>query len=699
MRRFARLIQVVLVIGAGLGATVGAAQHPVRSIPADPPTPLAVPYLAQTVLLCGGAALAMVERWWGRRGVYAEEFASLVQPGLGGIRTVALDSAARARGWEARTVRGTPELTRQLLGAGVPVIALLEIARDRYHYVVVLDWGADGVVFHDPAVAPSTRLTEAEFLARWAGGEHWALVVRPIATAAAGQVTATARPPAPPVVVSADSLPCRPWLDRALDAVATEQLDAAAALLDQAAEACPAEALVQRELAGVRFKQGRHAETIQLTSRYLAAEPEDALAWQLLATSRYLTGDLTGALKAWNRIGRPLVDLVVINGSRSTRYRHLATAVGVSHGTMLSPTQLALARRRLQDVPALRAASVTYGAVPGGAVEVHAAVAERPMLAPAWRVGATNLASALTQQTVVLEGASLIGAGELWAAEWRWERARPRAALRLDVPARLGLPGVVSLEGAREGMRMATDATALTVVEDTWRSVRLGFGAWLSTAVRPTMSLGLERWSGNRNYLTLSSGAELRTRRDRLRFTVGGTHAAALSDHSSWRRGGARVMWASSLGLSQAAWSARLGGDWTSAGTPLGAWPVAGGNLSRAIPLRAEPSPRADLLAGRAAGRSILHAGVAGDLPVHRAGPLVFAVGAFLDGARVAGSADPTAGDRNYLDGGVGIRIGLAGGELGVLRVDVARGLVADRRSALTAGVHLTWPVFPQASR
>ncbi|MFN2316446.1 MAG: cysteine peptidase family C39 domain-containing protein [Gemmatimonadales bacterium] len=695
MRRFARLILVVLVIGAGLGAAVGAAQHPVRSIPADSPTPLAVPYLPQTVLLCGGAALAMVERWWGRRGVYAEEFASLVQPALGGIRTTDLDSAARARGWETRAIRGTPEVTRQLLRAGVPVIALLEVAPDRYHYVVVLEWDADGVVFHDPAVAPSTQLSEAAFLSQWAGSEHWALVVQPRALTPPDPAAGAQPPPPAPV----DSLPCRPWLDRALDAVAANQLDAAANLLDQAAHACPAEPLVQRELAGVRFKQGRHAETIRLATGYLVAVPHDALAWQLLATSRYLSGDLAGALVAWNRIDRPVVDLVVINGSRSIRYRQLATAVSVPHGTLLTPSHLALARRRLQDVPALRGATVAYRAVPGGVVEVHADVVERPVVAPAWRVAATNLTSALTQEAVALEGASLLGAGERWMAEWRWERARPRAALRLDVPARVGVPGVVSLEGAREGMRLATDPAALTVVEDTWRSVRLGFGAWLSAAVRPTMSLGLERWSGARTYLTLSSGAELRTRRDRLRFTVSGTHAAAVSDHAFWRRGGARVMWASSLGLSQAAWSARLGGDWTSANTPLGAWPLAGGNLSRAIPLRAEPSPTADVLAGRTAGRSILHAGVAGDLPVHRAGPLVFAVGAFLDGARVAASADPTIRDRNYLDGGVGIRIGLADGELGVLRADLARGLLADRRSALTVGMHLTWPVFPHASR
>ncbi len=697
VRSLARLVSAGLVIGAGLGATRGAAQPQPQVPPPRPPPPLAVPYLPQSVLLCGGAALAMVERWWGRRGVYAEEFAALVRPELGGIRTVELDSAARARGWDTRAIRGTPELTRQLLRGGVPVIALIQVGRDRFHYVVVLRWDAGEVEFHDPAGAPFTRLPEAKFLAQWAGSEEWALVVRPAPADPTRSTDGSLSRPAP--AVPPDSMPCRPWLDRALDAVGTDQLDAAVSLLDQAARACPAEPLVDRELAGVRFKQGRHFETIYLATRYLRAVPDDELAWQLLATSRYLTGDLGGALVAWNRIGRPAVDLVIVSGSKTIRHRQLLTALSIPHGTILTPARVALAQRRLEDVPALRGVNVGYRVVPGGVVEVQADVVERPVMAPAWRVAATALAGAVAQEAVALELASVTGAGELWRAEWRWERARPHAALRLDVPARLGMPGIVSVEGAREGMRMAVNAAAPTVVEETWRSARLGFGAWLNADVRPTISIGLERWSGDRHYLTLEAGTEVRGAGDRLRLAVTGARAAALRDHSSWRRASARAMWASSLGLSRPAWSARLGGDWTSAGTPLGAWPVAGGNLSRAIPLRAEPAPRADRLSGRAAGRSVVHGGVTGDLPVFRGGPLVFAVGAFLDGARVADAADGTAGGRFQLDGGAGLRIGLAEGELGVLRIDYARGLLAERRSAVTIGLHQRWPHFPQTSR
>src|SRR5664279_2564523 len=114
-------------------------------IPAGPPAVLQVPYVAQSELLCGGAAVAMVERWWGRRGVYAEEFAQLVRPASGGIRTTDLVLATRARGWQTQAVRGTPALVQQMLRDSVPVVALIQVAAARYHYVVIVGWGAEQV--------------------------------------------------------------------------------------------------------------------------------------------------------------------------------------------------------------------------------------------------------------------------------------------------------------------------------------------------------------------------------------------------------------------------------------------------------------------------------------------------------------------------------------------------------------------------
>jgi hypothetical protein len=251
---------------------------------------------------------------------------------------------------------------------------------------------------------------------------------------------------------------------------------------------------------------------------------------------------------------------------------------------------------------------------------------------------------------------------------------------------------VLGIEGAWERVRVALDTIGGSVVEDEWRSARIGFGGWLTSGMRPSAGLGVERRSGERNYLTLSAGASFRAVGDRFRSTMTLMHATALSEHPSYSRAGVQAMWASSPGLGGVVWSARLGGDWTSRDAPLGTWPVVGRNLDGDILLRAQPSPRGDRLAGRTMGRAILHAGSAADVWVYRWGPLVFGTGIFLDGARVMASADASVGDRSYLDGGVGIRVGLDEAETSVLRIDVASGLLARPRTALSVAVQRRWP-------
>ena len=51
---------------------------------------LDVPFISQSEALCGGAAAAMVLRYWGERGLTAESFSHLVDRSAAGIRTNAL---------------------------------------------------------------------------------------------------------------------------------------------------------------------------------------------------------------------------------------------------------------------------------------------------------------------------------------------------------------------------------------------------------------------------------------------------------------------------------------------------------------------------------------------------------------------------------------------------------------------------------
>lgn len=689
MRAIARLVIAGMWCTAGLAGRSVLAQALPLEPSTGPPAVLDVPYLPQSVLLCGGAAIAMVERWWGRRGVYADDFAHLVRPPLGGILTTDLEETVRARGWDTHAFRGTPGLVRQALRDGIPVVALIEVAEARYHYVVVIGWTDGQVVYHDPAGAPFTAATEARFLARWARADHWALVIQPAATAGAATVRTDAKVGDPSPI---DSMPCRPWLDRALDAAAANRMDEAVELLGESRRACPAEPVALRELAGVKFKQGRHAEAVGLAAEYVALVPGDSIGWQLLATTRFLTGDLDGALDAWNEIGRPTVDLVRIDGIRNIRFRTIADAMAVPHGTVLSSSRLALARRRVTDVPALRGAAVEYWPVSDGRIEVHVAVLERPKVERVWSLATAGVLRAIAQDEVGVEVATPTGAGELWTAHWRWESARPRIAFQVEMPLEVRFHGVVRIEGAWERFRFAPDSAEATAREETRRSAGIGLGGWVTAAVRPSATLRLDRWSEDRNYLTLSLGAEFRAQGNRFTLDAMVEQAVALSLHPSHTRWGADARWASSLGLGRPAWSARLGFDWVSPATPQGAWPIAGGNLAWAIPLRAHRATADGGLTGRSAGRGIMHAGLSGDHPVLHAGLLTIAVGTFLDGAEVIAPVAGSVRNRFYLDGGGGLRIGVADGQLGVLRIDLARGLLADPRWALTVGVHQGWP-------
>lgn len=519
-------------------------------------------------------------------------------------------------------------------------------------------------------------------------------VLRVLRTAFAARLVLSAAVSTTPGIAQqplAMPLPCPPRLDQALDAVKANQLDIAEQQLTAALRDCPSESLIRRELAAVRFKQGRYQDATRLVSDYLDQVPGDSLAWQLLASSRYLDGDSHGALQAWNRIGHPLVDSLRIDGTRGGNKR-LVRAVAIRERTLLTSTRLTLAQRRLTDLPSVERARLSYRVNLDGSVEVHAFARERPIVDPAWRLAAATAAHALAAETVRLEVTNLVGAGEHLVAEWRWETARPRRALHVELPAWFGIPGVLSLEGAWERVRVTVGTVSEAVLEDTWHEATVAFGAWLSPSLRQSVSLGVERWNGDRGYLSMSMTSELRAAADRLKVGASLQGAAALNRHPGYRTAVIRAMWASSLDLRRPTWSARVGGNWASSNAPLGAWPLVTRSLTRGIPLRAEPSIDGDAMQGRATGRAIVHAGVSADHPIANVGPLAFGLGVFVDAARLSKSATGTVGTQDNLDAGIGVRVGIAGGELGFLRADLAWGLLTSRRAEISVGFHQNWP-------
>ena len=148
----------------------------------ESPAPLSlldVPFISQTELLCGGAAAAMVLRYWGERGVAAESFSDLVDRSAAGIRTDALIADLKRRGWMATGLKGTDETIRDELAKGRPVLTLIEDRPATFHYIVVLAVHERGIVFHDPARAPFLVMSAAEFDRRWRAADRWMGMVLP----------------------------------------------------------------------------------------------------------------------------------------------------------------------------------------------------------------------------------------------------------------------------------------------------------------------------------------------------------------------------------------------------------------------------------------------------------------------------------------------------------------------------------------
>ena len=460
-----------------------------------------VPYLSQTEALCGGAALAMVLRYWGERQVHAEDFAALVDWSAAGIRTDELAAAAMRRGWQAFPFTGTATLSSEWIRHHVdrrrPIVALIEERPGVYHYVVVVGWTADKVIAHDPARTPFRVMSPPEFAHAWARAGHWALLVLPTEAQLERERPSS---PAPAEPARADT--CGGLVEESVLRARSGDVRAAEDGLRAAIVFCPTDASPWRELAGLRFLESRWAEASRSAERAVrlgAAGPDDPHTWELLATSRFLNAEHDRALDAWNRIDRPHVDIVNVEGGDRTRRPIIDSLLNLAPRTLLTANALRRTRHRLEELPTAAATSVRYRPIDGGLAEVDATIDERPTVP--W--GVVPMAAAAGRAWAVGEVRADIagptGSGELWSGSWRWSEARPRVAFSLAVPAPGRLPGVATLEASwerqsyRAPMRPAGAAINQLQRNDRRRAA-LGFSDWATGNLRWRAGGALDRW-------------------------------------------------------------------------------------------------------------------------------------------------------------------------------------------------------------
>jgi hypothetical protein len=672
---------MVLVTCAAAGAP-----PPGFEVQAGPPL-LDVPYVPQSGALCGGAALAMVLRYWGESAVLAEDFSALVEPGQRGIHTGTLTEAVSARGWVSLTLPGTPTGVTDELARGRPVIALLQVGSDTYHYVVVVAWANGWVLVHDPNVGPFRALPAAQFLTAWAGGDSWALLVLPPA-ATGPHDTADPEPtvPKPPN----PHLPCATLVEQGLRLAAEGDIDGAERAFLSAETLCPSSATPWRERAGLRFRAGDWAGASRLSERALELDPGDAHARRLLAGSRFLAGDVDGALGAWNHLSGPRADLTRIDGLVRIRYAVVARQLDLPPGRLVTPGAFRRARRRLADVPALTDFRLDLRPLPAGVAQLDVTVLERPLVAAGyWDLVRTG-SRALIEREVAVDVASPTGNGELWTAAWRWWQNRPRVAMAVAVPAAGGRPGLWRVEGFWERqtyVARAPDAAAGTADRELSREERrrttLSFADWFGPDLRLEVGAALDRWADRGDHLALAGVVETRWARDRLAVIVSAARWVSLGHGAPFSAAGANLRWRSGGPAAGAPWLGCVGLARATADAPLALWTGAGTGNGREPLLRAHPLLEGGIVRGKVFGRTLAHASLETEMRRWHWGPMALGWAVFVDTARAWGTG--RAGQVAWqVDGGTGLRVRCLGLK-GQFRLDLGHGF-SDGNEAVSVG-------------
>jgi len=611
--------------------------------------PRAVPYLPQTEALCGGAAAAMVMRYWGASNARPEDFAPLIDPVQDGIVTTVLVADLQRRGWQAFPLRGSLDddgVMRQHLARGRPIIALIEDRPGRFHYVVVTALDESRVSFHDPAVAPAQTMPRAEFARRWQAANFWMLLLVPGTGTRTGTGTGTE-----PVEPMERVEPVEP--------VVPELATTVAGLL----------------------RAGDTAEALRISRDATERDPASAAAWDALATTLFVMDRDVEALDAWNRAGKPDVDTVQIAGLSRTRYRAAEGLIGLRPGDRLTASRLGRARRRLALLPSAASSRVSYAPLADGRVQIDAAIAERSR-----RPGTSELliaaAKAPFSRDIQLSFTNIVGGGERVTGSWRFREGFERLEAAVEAPAPLpfGAAWKVSGYDARE-----TYAVRGATSESRWQRAGVQATDWISPSLGWTLGAGLERWP-----------AALQSGRDEKLYVAGramiaaGSRVDAHVTAEGWA-GGAGATRLSALARATAGvWGGQLalsaGTEGVHGRTPVFLWPGAGDGNLRAPLLRAHPLVQHGTINvddGQIFARRVLHGTVEWARPLARLTLASIDAALFTDAARGWQLLDSRDSDYQ-IDAGAGLRIRALGAGP-TFRLDIARGF-RDGRWALTAG-------------
>ncbi len=592
----------------------------------------AVPYVPQSEELCGGAALAMVLRYWGVPNVAPEDFQDALLPDGTGIPADELARLPQSRGMRTFAFRGTRSEVVSHLEKGRPIIALLGAAPGRFHYVVLLAWAKERVMVHDPAVGPFRTLQEADWQKRWKDADNWALLVLPAED--------FGNPPLGP----------------------SSSVDPVAAGSTPVLASDPV-----KERAAQEFRRENWSAAADLAAEATQRDPGDTFSWKLLATSRFLAGQREQALRAWNQIGEPRLDLVRIDGFHQTSTRLVYEYLGERPGSLLTPERVRRVQRRIDALPAVQLSRVTYRPE-NGTAELEVNVVERPAMSSPLSLLARSATHLVSERAIGADVFVLAPSGDSLRLFGGWRPGRSHGQLTASAARFLGLPGIATAEAMWDEQSYRTHAAngpASTVREQRTRGA-VTLAHWWAPNTKAAFSVGSDQWNDRGRYLTLSSEIEERLLADRI--------ALRGSAAGWWSQASAPFYAATVLGSARTHVSpthARIRMDlsygFASARAPLSLWGGAGTGSARFAMLRAHPLVQKGVVDGPAFGRQLLSGSAQAEAPLGSIGPATLKAVLFVDAARVIA---PVRG-ATLVDVGAGVRVQPPGWR-SALRVDLA---------------------------
>jgi hypothetical protein len=466
-------------------------------------------------------------------------------------------------------------------------------------------------------------------------------------------------------------------------AVRANGLGIADAVFGEVRSQCPGSSRPVSELAGIRFTQHRFDEAAALSRQAVAIDRSDEYAWDVLGSSRFVQGDVRGAIQAWNAIQRPQLDSVAIDGLGRMRYASLATSLPLEANRVVRAGDFALAARRLDEHPAFVATRLGLTPDDEGWAVARVAVVERAAAPRGWAQWSVAGATTAINRELRADVPGWRGQGDVWSVRWRWWQNRPALMFGFTTAASSRLGGVWTIEGSWQSQRYATEAVASSIRE---RRTRAGIKRtdWATQDLRYEITGGLDVWDGARRAIEAGIHMDRRFAGDRISVEGSGRNWSGLNGTSNFRAVESRVTARSAREDRGFVASALAGSAVVSRFTPMSEWPGAGDVGERSPLLRAHPLTTDGIVTGDGFGRGLIFGSFEPRQWLERPALIRLGLAAFVDIARAWHQADPSIPGPLMVDAGVGVRIRLPG-QRSILRVDYGRGL-RDSADALTIG-------------